>query len=132
MTGPARSALAPLLALGLALSWSAAGLAAEETRTGFLIPSQCKSEEGVKPEPKGATDAWPAPHSTACALRPACIESGYGLWVVDRFYRLDKAGHEMALHYFQTTKRTSYNKVHVTGDFEDPEAVQVEKIVLAD
>ncbi len=106
--------------------------ASREIKTGFLIPSQCKPEEGLKPEPKGSTDAWPAPHTTACALRLACIESGFGLWVVDRFYHFDKAGHEKALRYFQTTKRTSYNKVRVTGDFRDPGAVRVEKILLTD
>ncbi len=99
-----------------------------ETKTGFLIPSQCKPEEGVKPRPEGATDAWPAPHTTACALRPACIESGYGLWVEDRFYRLDQSGQQKALRYFRTTKRTSYNKVKVTGDFTDPAAVKVKRI----
>ena len=57
--------------IGLVLTLPA--LAASQTKVGFLIPSQCKSEEGVKPEPEGSTDAWPAPHSTACALLPACI-----------------------------------------------------------
>lgn len=103
-----------------------------ETRTGFLIPSQCKPEEGTKPEPEGATDAWPAPHTTACALRPACIESGYGLWVVDRFYHFDDDGQKKALHYFETTPRTSYNKVRVSGDFSDPQAVRVGEIELTD
>ena len=106
--------------------------AAPETKTGFLIPSQCKSEEGVKPQPKGATDAWPAPHTTACALRPACIESGYGLWVEDRFYRLDQGGQQKALRYFRTTKRTSYNKVKIRGDFSDPTAVKVKRIQPTD
>ena len=114
---------------------SAAGVvvqAAEETKTGFLIPSQCKPEEGVEPQPEGATDAWPAPHTTACALQPACVESGYGLWVVDRFYRFDAAGQEKALRYFRTTKRTSYNKVRVSGDFGDPAAVRVDSMELTD
>ncbi len=132
MRGRVRVGLVLPLALGLLLRSGAAVVAEEETMAGFLIPSQCKSEEGVKPEPKGSTDAWPAPHTTACALRPACIKSGYGLWVVDRFYRFDEAGHEKALLYFQTTKRTSYNKVRVTGDFGDPAAVRVEEIVLTD
>ncbi|HSR51342.1 MAG TPA: hypothetical protein VLV83_10975 [Acidobacteriota bacterium] len=100
---------------------------ATETKTGFLIPSQCKSEEGVVPQPKGSTDAWPAPHTTECALRPACIESGYGLWVRDRFLPFDEEGHQKALHYFRTTKRTSYNKVEVSGDFSG-DKVQVDSI----
>ncbi len=105
-----------------------------ETKTGFLIPSQCQpaTGEGVKPEPKGSSDAWPAPHTTACALEPACIESGYGLWVVDRFYRFDEDGQKKALHYFKTTPRTSYNKLRVTGDFRDPNAVRVEGLELTD
>lgn len=107
---------------------------ATDTKTGFLIPSQCQPAggEGVKPVPKGSTDAWPAPHTTACALEPACIESGYGLWVVDRFYRFDENGQKKALHYFKTTRRSSYNKVRVKGDFRDPKAVRVKKLVLTD
>ena len=120
------------LLIWITLLFTSPVAAATETKVGFLIPSQCKPEEGVRPEPKGATDAWPAPHTTACALRPACIASGYGLWVEDRFYRLDEAGHERALEYFRTTKRTSYNKVRLTGDFSDPEAVTVESLELTD
>ncbi len=93
-----------------------------ETQTGFLIPSQCQPKgEGV-PQPKGSTDAWPAPHTTDCALEPACIKSGYGLWVKDRFYLLDKKGQELALAYFETTPRTSYNKVAITGAFSNGRA----------
>ena len=120
------------LLVGIALLFTSPAAAATETKIGFLIPSQCKPEEGVKPEPKGSTDAWPAPHTTECALQPACIASGYGLWVQDRFYRLDEAGQERALEYFRTTKRTSYNKVRLTGDFSDPEAVTVESLELTD
>ncbi len=119
-------------ALTLLGVWSVSARAATETKTGFLIPSQCKSEEGVKPQPKGSTDAWPAPHTTDCALQPACIESGYGLWVEDRFFRLDEKGHEQALRYFKTTKRTSYNKVRLTGDFSNAQAVSVERIEITD
>lgn len=104
----------------------------EEARIGFLIPSQCKPKESEKPQPKGSTDAWPAPHTTECALRPVCIESGYGLWVEDRFYRFDEAGQQKALRYFQTSKRTSHHRVRVTGDFRDPSAVRVESIRLTD
>ncbi|MEE8583805.1 MAG: hypothetical protein V3T83_03030, partial [Acidobacteriota bacterium] len=60
------------------LAVSAGALGKTEAQTGFLIPSQCKPEEGKVPQPKGNTDAWPAPHTTDCALRPACIASGYG------------------------------------------------------
>lgn len=92
-------------------------LAETEKKTGFLIPSQCKPEEGKVPQPKGSTDAWPAPHTTECALRPACIASGYGLWVQDRFFKFDEEGQRKALKYFRTTKRSSYHKVEVRGDF---------------
>ena len=130
MSRAATAASLLLAVLGLVLALPAR--AASETKVGFLIPSQCKSEEGVKPEPQGATDAWPAPHSTACALRPACIASGYGLWVEDRFYRLDEDGHELALEYFRTTKRTSYNKVRLTGDFSDALSVSVDSLEATD
>lgn len=122
----------PWLLAGIALLLTGPAAAATETKVGFLIPGQCKPEEGVKPQPKGSTDAWPAPHTTECALRPECIASGYGLWVEDRFYRLDEAGQERALEYFRTTRRTSYNKVRLTGDFSDPEAVTVESLELTD
>lgn len=129
-----RSVIAATLVLSLVALVEAGRVLAKAstTKVGFLIPSQCKPEEGVKPEPKGATDAWPAPHTTACALRPACIESGYGLWVEDRFFRLDEAGQKDALEYFRTTRRTSYNKVRLTGDFSDPQAVKVESLELTD
>jgi len=98
----------------------------EESKTGFLIPSQCQPSDGAA-APDGPYDDWPAPHTTACALREACIASGYGLWVMedDAFYRFDEAGQALALAYFRTTKRTSYNKVAIAGDFEDPESVEV-------
>ena len=130
--GIAFSLLAAILCVAIVLPSAASVDASIETKTGFLIPSQCKPEEGVKPEPKGATDAWPAPHTTACSLEPACIASGYGLWVEDRFFRLDDEGQRQALEYFQTTKRTSYNKVELTGDFRDPQAVVVTRIELTD
>ena len=41
-------------------------------------------------------------------------------------------GLQRALEYFRTTKRTSYNKVRVTGDFGDQEAVRVDEIVPTD
>ncbi len=123
--------LAFVFCFGL-LSWSTASQASEQAKIGFLIPSQCKSEEGVVPQPKGATDAWPAPHTTQCALQPACIESGYGLWVRDRFYRLDEAGQVMALEYFHATPRTSYNKVVVMGDFSRPGIVRARRILAVD
>jgi hypothetical protein len=103
-----------------------AGAPHETKKTGILIPSQCQPKEG-NTKPKGSTDAWPVPHTTECALREACIESGYGLWVVDTFFRFDERGQQMALNYFKTTKRTSYNKVEVTGDFSG-EVVAVEEI----
>lgn len=124
--------LALLLVSGLVVLLAAQEPGALETKTGFLIPSQCRPREGVVEKRGDSYDTWPAPHSTACALRPACIESGYGLWEVDRFYRFDQAGQAQALHYFRTTKRTSYNKVNVRGDFADPEAVRVEDIALTD
>lgn len=118
---------AALLLILAMLAATAAVWGASETKTGFLIPSQCKPKEGVVPQPKGSTDAWPAPHTTECALRPACIESGYGLWVRDRFLPFDEEGQKKALHYFRTTKRTSYNKVEVKGDFGG-EKVKVDSI----
>jgi hypothetical protein len=105
---------------------------ATETHVGFLIPTQCKPEEGVKTRPKGSTDAWPAPHTTECALEKACIATGYGMWVVDRFFKFDEHGHERALEYFRSTPRTSYNKVRVTGNFTDPQAVTVERLEMVD
>ncbi len=97
-----------------------------ETKTGFLIPSQCQPQEGAA-RPKGPYDEWPAPHTTECSLREACIASGYGLWVMDEktFYRFDEAGHTLALDYFRTTRRTSYNKVEIVGDFGDVESVEI-------
>ena len=130
-----RGARGSVRLVGLVAALATAGCVARPTAerlTGFLIPSQCSPEEGVVPQPEGSVDAWPAPHTTACALRPACIESGYGLWAVDRFYRFDPAGHEKALRYFQTTPRTSYNKVVVAGVFADPDAVQVRSITPTD
>lgn len=108
-----------LVALPIALAIaSSAQPSAQETRTGFLIPTQCQPKTAGVPQPKGSTDAWPAPHTTDCALEPACIKSGYGLWVEDQFYRFDEKGQQLALAYFETTPRTSYNKVAVTGAFE--------------
>ena len=89
-----------------------------ETKTGFLIPSQCQPRPGMT-KPKGSYDDWPAPHTTECALREACIKSGYGLWAEDKFFRFDEKGQKIALEYFKTTKRTSYNKVEVLGEFRD-------------
>lgn len=103
----------------------------EETKTGFLIPSQCQPKTEGVPQPKGSTDAWPAPHTTVCALAPACIKSGYGLWVEDRLYLLDENGQELALAYFETTPRTSYNKVAVTGEFTD-DSVEVRFLRMVD
>ncbi len=96
---------------------AAIAFAKEETKTGFVIPSQCQPKTEGVPQPEGSRNAWPAPHTTACALEDACIKSGYGLWVQDRFFRFDERGQEIALAYFETTPRTSYNKVAVTGDF---------------
>lgn len=98
----------------------------KESKTGFLIPSQCRPDEGAA-RPQGPYDEWPAPHTTECALREACIASGYGLWVMEDkvFYRLDETGQQLALDYFRTTRRTSYNKVEIIGDFRDAEAVRI-------
>lgn len=97
-----------------------------ESKIGFLIPSQCQPREGATP-PKGPYDEWPAPHTTECALREACIASGYGLWVMEEkaFYRFDEAGQKLALDYFRTTERTSYHKVAIVGDFSDAESVKI-------
>ena len=112
---------------------SAARESAEETKIGFLIPSQCQPREGAK-RPDGPYDEWPAPHTTKCALRDACIASGYGLWVMDEktFYRFDAAGHDLALEYFRTTQRTSYNKVEIVGDFTDIAAVRIIEMTPTD
>ncbi len=48
------------------------------------------------------------------------------------FYRFDEAGQELALDYFRTTKRTSYNKVEVVGDFGDAESVRILEMKLTD
>lgn len=97
-----------------------------ERKVGFLIPSQCKPVDGMK-GPEGPYDEWPAPHTTECALRKGCIESGYGLWVMDEktFYQFDGEGQQQALDYFRTTVRTSYNKVAIVGDFRDAEATRI-------
>ena len=75
-----------------------------ESKIGFLIPSQCRpTGSGARPE--GPYDAWPAPHTTECALAEGCIASGYGLWVMEEkaFYRLDEAGQERALEHPATS-----------------------------
>lgn len=59
--------------LGLAGSFA---YAEEEKKVGFLIPSQCQPKGEGAPKPEGSRDAWPAPHTTDCALEPACIKSG--------------------------------------------------------
>lgn len=107
--------------------------AGRESKTGFLIPSQCQPREGGS-RPEGPYDEWPAPHTTECALAEGCIASGYGLWVMDAkaFYRLDEAGQARALEYFRTTKRTSYNKVAIIGDFSDAESVEIFEMKLTD
>ena len=131
MRQPIRPAIALALTTLLGLSLGIGLRADEESRskeskTGFLIPNQCRPVEGAA-RPKGPYDEWPAPHTTECALRQACIASGYGLWVMEEkaFYRLDEAGQQLALDYFRTTRRTSYNKVEITGDFSDAEAVRI-------
>lgn len=125
--------VAKQLIAGLIMTFFAGGAFAEqETMTGFLIPSLCQPKEGTKAEPESSTDAWPAPHTTACALREACIKSGYGIWVENKFYRFGKNGQELALAYFQTTPRTSYHKVAVTGDFSNPKEVKVKFIRMVD
>ena len=113
-------------------SVSTAG-AADDAKIGFLIPSQCRPREGSE-GPDGPYDEWPAPHTTECALAEACIASGYGLWVMEEkaFYRLDAAGQKLALVYFRTTERPSYNKVEIVGDFSDAEAVEIHEMTLTD
>lgn len=110
---------------GMALA-AGSGTRERESKTGFLIPSQCQPREGAT-RPEGPYDEWPAPHTTECALAEACIASGYGLWVMKEkaFYRLDEAGQQIALEYFQATKRTSYNKVEIVGDFTDEQSVEI-------
>ena len=120
-------ALATLIGLSTGVELIAASESpGRETKIGFLIPSQCQPTEGAT-RPKGPYDEWPAPHTTECALEEACIASGYGLWVMEEkaFYRLDEAAHELALDYFRTTQRTSYNKVEIVGDFADTESVEI-------
>ena len=104
-----------------------------ELKIGFLIPSQCQPREGAT-KSNGSSDEWPAPHTTECALAEGCIASGYGLWVMDEkaFYRLDEAGQQLALEYFRTTKRTSYNKVEIVGDFADADSVEIFEMTLTD
>lgn len=106
---------------------------ASEAKSGFLIPSQCQPREGMS-LPDGPYDAWPAPHTTRCALEPGCIESGYGLWVIEEevFYRFDRAGQRLALDYFRSTERTSYNKVAITGDFSDSQSTIVHRLLSVD
>jgi len=87
-----------------------------ERKTGFVIPSQCRPRADAK-KPNGPYDEWPAPHTTECALQDACIASGYGLWAEGTFFRFDEDGQSLALEYFKGTRRTSYNKVEVTGVF---------------
>ena len=132
-----RIAVLPVIAgFALALAaavWVSADKGASVRKIGFLIPSQCKPVDGMK-GPEGPYDEWPAPHTTECALSPACIESGYGLWVMDEktFYRFDDAGQQQALDYFRTTARTSYNKVAIVGDFRDAESTRIVEMELTD
>lgn len=108
-------------------------LPGSEIKVGFLIPSQCRPSESTR-LPDGPYDAWPAPHTTECALQPGCIESGYGLWVMEEevFYRFDAAGQRLALDYFQSTERTSYNKVEIAGVFSDRESTIVHRLASVD
>lgn len=107
-------------------------LAAEpyERKSGFVIPSQCQPREGGA-RPSGPYDDWPAPHTTKCALEDACIASGYGLWSEGRFYRFDEKGQALALEYFKSTRRTSYHKLEVLGEF-DEKAVAVKGLEPVD
>lgn len=89
-----------------------------ETREGYVMPTACQSREA---------EGGPEAHTTKCALELQCVVTGYGLLIDGKFFELDDEGDQLALKYFQETKKEDHHLVKVVGDFSGEE-VHVESL----
>jgi hypothetical protein len=106
---------AVLLAAGAALA-SAAQV------QGILIDEMCSSKAEVRivsgPRLEGGMIVAEA-HTRQCALMPACVKSGYGVFTYDnKFLKFDPAGNRKALAALRSTKKEDDLKVEVTGEIQ--------------
>ena len=111
-----------ILLLGLCVVCSTMLLAEPASMTGILMPVVCKDRKSGSG----------ADHTTECALKPDCIESGFGLWTKDSFTPFDTQGNDLALKYFKMTHREDNHRVLVTGNLEGSILQVMELVPLED
>ena len=59
-------------------------------------------------------------HTRECALKPACQESGYGVYTDDnKFLRFDRGGDRKALAAIKASSKLDDLEVEVTGEVKD-------------
>jgi len=111
------------VALVLGLAGLGLAFAADtETREGYLMPMACKAQGAA-----GEADT----HTTECALKEGCVDSGFGLLVNDDFFEFDDTGDRLAKEYFLATDKVDHHVVDVKGDFSGAE-VKVESLAAAE
>lgn len=77
---------------------------------GILIDKAC-SASAVKGGEKVALA-----HTRDCALMPACIKSGYGIYTNGKFIPFDAAGNKQALAALKASNKADNLRVTVTGE----------------
>jgi len=78
---------------------------------GFLIDKMCSGSAMSKGQ------SFAMAHDTKCALQPACVKTGYGVFTADnKFIALDAAGNAKAMAALKATKKTDNLKVTVEGE----------------
>ena len=106
-----------LVLAGLAI---AAGPRKGVTLTGYIIDNACGAKNAGDPDKIKS-------HSTACALMPPCVKSGYALYADGKLYKLDKSGNAKAEALLKSTKTDKGLQVNVEGDL-DGDVIKVKSI----
>jgi hypothetical protein len=95
--------------------------------TGQLIDNAC----GLKHANEPGNAERIAGHSTSCALMDACQESGYGVLIDGKYYKLDEAGNTAAVAVLKATKVKKGVKVKVEGTISG-DTLKVTKLTEAE
>ena len=89
---------------------------------GILMDQMCSSKAEVRivsgPRLEGGMIVAEA-HTRECALMPACVKSGYGVFTYDnKFLKFDPAGSRKALAALKASKKEDNLKVEVMGELQ--------------
>jgi hypothetical protein len=90
--------------------------------TGYVVDNMCAGMHGSEAEAKN--------HPNACALMPACQESGFAVVSGDKTYKLDEQGNKLAAEALKAAKTKKGLKVDVEGTL-DGDTLHADKLEAA-